>query len=390
MLVTLLEVPNTEYQTLQDNLQSAVEGLSTQVALLEESKQALKVLGPFYERANDERLSFFNEITQNIIEKFMEEFSDISQDDARRAVSPYQMTTCIRQQMDTQHNLVCRENGRQISHISSYKAAISDYKEQLDGMDSSPTRYNRDDIEVALRKVEGFIPGSVALSVEQGQYTLCWIMEGGQAKVNNLPMSDLPWFHVDELEVPYERHMIDIRLNTKMIKFIPDPGVETIYNWEGTRTVHPHILNDHIPCLGDFSGPMTEAIVECDWETVATLSRLFMSQIDSRDSAGSHWSHYFGRTFGERNATVRSRGSVHSPYGYKHYFKEDGKWIVKLSLDPFEFKPFKEVEDLEKTALTDAIRKNMENTFTDSSTQSETSYGAQVLQQVLNTEFTPA
>lgn len=61
------------------------------------------------------------------------------------------------------------------------------------------------------------------------------------------------------------------------------------YAWSGKNRVHPHILSEDKPCLGDFGGPIQEAIFEKDWKTAAGLIQLFLSSTYHEDSAGKQW-----------------------------------------------------------------------------------------------------
>lgn len=94
------------------------------------------------------------------------------------------------------------------------------------------------------------------------------------------------------------------------------------YCWDGQNTVHPHVLVNK-PCLGDFNGPVREAVDEKDWSLVVTLLKLFLERIISDDSAGEYWPSYFKRPLSGRYCYIS-----------REYFYADGA--------PFKVKQHKE------------------------------------------------
>ena len=254
------------------------------------------------------------------------------------------------------------------SHFNSYNGALQSHqqemdstvrhlraiKEKLENIDPTPLPYSRDDIDAQLLDVEGVVDGSVYLlhsKDREGEVTtayLNWEIEPGFMDINFLNY-DMPWVHLPEgekLRIPRAGCRVEIDLINKKIKMIPtDSEHMCFYMWEGTANVHPHLLRNHIPCLGDFEGPVHEAMSISDWNTVATLLVIYFNNVDARDSAGKHWVEYFIQTFGETRMLDRD-GLPPRRRGYKHYFpKEDGTFEMKLSKYPTTF------EEIEVTTL---------------------------------------
>lgn len=253
-------------------------------------------------------------------------------------------------------NLIAQKDSASLE-IHNSQNALAKLREKIVDLDPDPTIYIKDQIDEQLMQVEGVVPGSVFITkqehalVNQETLMLHWKMESGMSMVNGLDGNRFPqWFHVDEIEVPFGNCEVRINLNTKQCQIVPLSSEEAYYTWQGCRNVHPHILESNKPCFGDFSGPYTEALAEQRWVDVASIIRLFLTNIDSHDSAGKHWSQYFARQFADRKVIDR-HGMPTSLRGYKHYYRDDdGNWYTKLSKHPIEFQEITplDLEELER------------------------------------------
>jgi len=241
--------------------------------------------------------------------------------------------------------------------MQTQQRIVNNLREHLENLSPDPEIFIKNQIDAQLMKIEGVIPGSVCISHQQSGLpqiqatTLHWRMEPGLSAVNGLEGDRHPqWFHVDKIYVPHGGCEVRIDLQTKNCKILPTDPDEALYLWQNTRNVHPHILEQHNPCFGDFSGPYAEAVAEQRWGDVASLIRLFLTNIDAADSAGKHWTQFFRNKFADRLVTDRF-GQPTSSRGYKHYFQnEDGSWYTKLSRRPVEFEEITpiDLENLEK------------------------------------------
>ncbi len=61
-----------------------------------------------------------------------------------------------------------------------------------------------------------------------------------------------------------------------------------VTGYSGKR-VHPHILSNDTPCLGDFLGAIVDAIDARDWNTLGGVFQTFLEQAYDRDAAGAKW-----------------------------------------------------------------------------------------------------
>lgn len=75
------------------------------------------------------------------------------------------------------------------------------------------------------------------------------------------------------------------------IRFRPIRGHGREYYDSSSLSCHPHILHGARgePCLGDFGGPLTEALDNGDMMSAVSIALLFLEQIDNHDGAGNSW-----------------------------------------------------------------------------------------------------
>ncbi len=55
---------------------------------------------------------------------------------------------------------------------------------------------------------------------------------------------------------------------------------------------HPHVLSGNKPCLGGFEGTLYDAYQKADIEVIALIIRMFLSQANVNDGAGSAWTRW--------------------------------------------------------------------------------------------------
>jgi len=113
---------------------------------------------------------------------------------------------------------------------------------------------------------------------------------------------------------------IDLRTNQIYLKpFNSEEPTNLPYKYSSEFHVHPHILGHHKPCLGDWSGPVTEAICEQDWGTVSGMLTTYLSNANQRDVAGRGW----------------FAGVIADHYSHGEYSKNSDKFIPLGEL-PFD------------------------------------------------------
>lgn len=89
-----------------------------------------------------------------------------------------------------------------------------------------------------------------------------------------------------------------------------DPQHYQYNGWGRGRKVHPHVLRDSIPCMGDFAPPFSEALDNFDFPTVVDIICAFLETADPQDGAGFNWVRWVDPSFsrGERNREYTYNG----------------------------------------------------------------------------------
>ena len=344
MFVEEIELRNQEYEQLNNDRQRLEDQLTANTTRRDEYRNIDASVGILYRDGGDLRARMFSAAIEAMRNEFLESTQDVNADQYNRALPEENLRSSLRAHMDhIYHGMINNINSIE-ERVRRDRRNMTTIRERLEGMDSTPTIYRRSEIEAQLVDVENYIPGTVALTSSRAfgstHNLVTFELQGGWAQVTGLDLDDMPWFHVehDDFRVPYGDCLVCINLANNGLQLKPrtDTSLRP-YTWEGLRTIHPHVLNNHGPCLGDFSGPMTEAIADKDWPTVVGLINLYLGRVDATDSAGAHWTHWFAREFGDTRVNNRVRRRSSEFRGYKHYFMEDGIWVMKLSKHPHEF-----------------------------------------------------
>ena len=66
-------------------------------------------------------------------------------------------------------------------------------------------------------------------------------------------------------------------------------GSERYPGYRGLDLLHPHMTSPTYPCLGDFAGPIYEALHDFDIPTAVVVMGMFLQQYDPQDSAGAYY-----------------------------------------------------------------------------------------------------
>lgn len=164
------------------------------------------------------------------------------------------------------------------------KETLSKYPEDYNGS----LKLNKDDVQRAFQHVSGIRPGSIALYKENALTYLRWVFTDIWA--TSAERDTYKWINYGkpfEIAIPDTEVSICLPARTCYMRFAGKP-VSTGFRFGGHDKPHPHIMSGDGPCLGDFGGPYTEALHEQDFETVATILRMFLETFDIDDSAGKH------------------------------------------------------------------------------------------------------
>lgn len=160
-------------------------------------------------------------------------------------------------------------------------------------------RMTKQEVVQALTGLPNFKPGSVTTRYLYDRPVVEWQLTGIYLRPDGNPYPWLRGLGAGNIPtIPLQDIQARIELTNGSIALQPlrNQHDQALYSWDGTRTVHPHILSNHEPCLGDFAGPVREAIHERDWVSVHTFLRLFLERAIIEDSAGARWARPFSQS----------------------------------------------------------------------------------------------
>jgi predicted DNA-binding protein len=331
-LVKKLEVENQVHVNSKRLLDIEEEKLARNEEKLNKLKERL---GKYKAQSAQEVIQALDDAMRDAASKKLNELCPGADENitvGHHAVIPAYIASAINEEMDGETNI-------QYSIDASLNTIIQ-LKQQLALNPSEKFYYDADNINKQLLEIDDYVNNSAWLSNENGTNSCVhFAFKDIVAYVDNF---DVPThFHIDgeRIPVPIGDVWVKINLISRVIE-IDGPQQNKFYRWEGSPAVHPHVLSFNQPCLGDFAGPIAEAISEQDWNSVGTLLQLFLTRIDNRDSAGRNWIVYFSNTF-RRDPEIRNRiaNESQNTAPYMHYFFECGKWDVKMSCSATEYKP---------------------------------------------------
>lgn len=111
------------------------------------------------------------------------------------------------------------------------------------------------------------------------------------AKVNNVTSLAGNYDQYFEGEHWHKLPPLRVHIYPDNVRFKPIRGHGREYYDATALSCHPHILHGARgePCLGDFGGPLTEALDNGDIMSAISIALLFLEQIDNHDAAGFSW-----------------------------------------------------------------------------------------------------
>lgn len=105
----------------------------------------------------------------------------------------------------------------------------------------------------------------------------------------------------DDFSIKLHPVVVDIWLGSNIISIRPTRGQAHLFPfaYSGGPQAHPHITNyAGNPCLGDFGGPINEALQTGDYISAVHLIQMFLEQANAEDPAGNYWPRWIDRRLG--------------------------------------------------------------------------------------------
>ena len=206
-----------------------------------------------------------------------------------------------------------------IRRISSIEDEQAKYKQQLffikknlerlRAKANESTIYATDVWDHQMRNSELYVSNSLKVREfpDQGgnRYKFSIKTKPTRARVNNI---DEERFPVDEygeevfINIPSMYiDMTRYASGSIVIRFRAVNSADRVAGYATRGQLHPHQTSMTVPCLGDFEGPVIEAITDFDIPTAVTIFELFLKQVDSQDGAGYYWFRWYDKDRNEES-----------------------------------------------------------------------------------------
>ncbi|NVZ07972.1 hypothetical protein HW932_01695 [Allochromatium humboldtianum] len=211
-------------------------------------------------------------------------------------------------------------------HLGQVIVELTNTREQLRRYPSGfqgEQRVTKADLTRALTGLPNLKPGSIATGyAPYGVPFVRWVFTGLLMRPDRNPYAWLRGLGAGSIpSFPLQDVQVSLRLTDGTVHLAPVRGQrdQAPFSWDNQNRVHPHILGNDEPCLGDFAGPFREALHELEWVSVYTYLRLFLERAIVDDTAGAKWIRPFESTLSARNLayTADSAYSFDEPsHGY--------------------------------------------------------------------------
>jgi len=173
------------------------------------------------------------------------------------------------------------------NNLEAYYKNLIKYKEQVKKYEASAfTVFTKDKLKRTLSSIKSINQKSVALGEDNHGVFLRWRYEGLSATITGHSFKNINFG--EPVKISFEPIVVTTYLSGS-IKITGGRNAVRHTGYSGRSIVHPHILSNNRPCLGDFEGPAHEALNDLDIETYASIMEMFLSQVAHDDAAGSHW-----------------------------------------------------------------------------------------------------
>jgi hypothetical protein len=172
--------------------------------------------------------------------------------------------------------------------------------------DKPVTNYTTKDWEHELRNCDSYVQGSIKLKHRyQGDglyvnecyedfYKVTMRFNPMTACSSNDEYSDIDPIYIPSITADFlidkrsaGRHMTDTVLRAS-----PGFAKHRYTGYRRRKILHPHMTDTTSPCLGDFQGPISEALDNFDIPTAVVVLSMFLQQFDPSDEAGRSYRNF--------------------------------------------------------------------------------------------------
>ena len=181
--------------------------------------------------------------------------------------------------------------------------------ERLRAKANESTIYATDVWDHQMRNSELYVSGSLKVREfpDQGgnRYKFSIKTKPTRARVNNIDEGAFPVDEYgEEVFINIPAMYIDMTRYASgsiVIRFRAVDSADRVAGYVSRGQLHPHQTSMTVPCLGDFEGPVIEAITDFDIPTAVTIFELFLKQVDSQDGAGHYWFRWYDKDRNEES-----------------------------------------------------------------------------------------
>ncbi|MGB0358407.1 MAG: hypothetical protein ACPGC4_01055, partial [Litorivicinaceae bacterium] len=185
------------------------------------------------------------------------------------------------------------------ARITEYDTKLITLKLKLDSITSSDITLKQSELRRQLKSDPRISDVRLKTCWYEGQknqfHTLSFRVDDMIAKVNNVYSSNTHGYMYLAGEHWHKLPPLRVHIYPGYVRFKPIRGHGRNY-YSQSLSCHPHILRGARgeACLGDFGGPITEALTDQDLMSAVSIALLFLEQIDNTDPAGGSWSKHDG------------------------------------------------------------------------------------------------
>ena len=166
--------------------------------------------------------------------------------------------------------------------------------------EDTPTSHTVADWEHELRNCEHYVKGSIKLKhrhhfqYDEDYYKVTMRFSPMTACSSNNDYGDINPIYIPSVTADF---LIDKRRAGHhnyytVLRASPGFAKHRYTGFERRKVLHPHMTDTTMPCLGDFQGPITEALDTFDIPTAVVVLGMFLQQFDPADAAGRSYRNF--------------------------------------------------------------------------------------------------
>ena len=170
--------------------------------------------------------------------------------------------------------------------------------------EDTPTNHTVADWEHELRLCDDYIKGSIKLKHRyQGDQFFNGIEDFYKVTMRFSPLtacssnnddSDLDPIYIPSITADFtiDKRRAGHHSSDTVLRASPGFAKHRYTGFNRNKVLHPHMTGTTHPCLGDFQGPITEALDNFDIPTAVVVLGMFLQQFDPADAAGRSYRNF--------------------------------------------------------------------------------------------------